>query len=355
MIRNTEKLIRDFKNNPRMDGTILASYCRITSLYGDRNDAAALFRLFAEEPSDYKRSLLLDPIMRCGDQELAEDIARVCFDGKKLKENMPGDILHVLGYLDHDRMMDYMVASITANDWYLSKAACIGLMHLPCERYAEIFADELERVYGQPLFPEFLPALCFKFTDARMVPRLMEWGEQASTDCNAGLILGIAAFGRSQQAKVRRILMEPKWEMDATGTGSHWWGYMSMQMSEVTFSQLISHMKDRMPLDLHKNETLEGEAFIVHSLQVLHDLMEVKLSDDLHPLRFAATNNERFSDLYAQLFQWSNEYEDDSMIGRIQHVLGYDHPMVNQYIVLRTRMEMAIRREMELEALRLQS
>lgn len=122
--------------------------------------------------------LLLDPIMRCGDQELAEDIARVCFDGKKLKENMPGDILHVLGYLDYDRMMDYMVASITANDWYLSKAACIGLMHLPCERYAEIFADELERVYGQPLFPEFLPALCFKFTDARMVPRLMEWGSR---------------------------------------------------------------------------------------------------------------------------------------------------------------------------------
>ena len=108
-------------------------------------------------------------------------------------------------------------------------------------------------------------------------------GEQASTDCNAGLILGIAAFGRSQQAKVRRILVEPKWEMDATGTGSHWWGYMSMQMSEVTFSQLISDMLDIMPLDLHKVETLEVETLIVHGLQVLHDLMEVKLSDDLHP------------------------------------------------------------------------
>lgn len=354
MIRNTEKLIREFKNNPRMDGTILASYCRITSLYGDRNDAAALFRLFAEEPSDYKRSLLLDPIMRCGDERLAEEIAHVCFDGKKLKENMPGDILHVLGFLGYDRMMDYMVECITANDWYLSKAACIGLMHLPCERYGEILADEVERVYGQPLFPELLPALCFKFTNARIVPRLMEWGKQASSDCNAGLILGIAAFGRSQQAQIRRILMEPKWEMCATGTGSHWWGYMSMQMSEITFSQLISDMKDRMPLDLHKGETLEAESLIVHRLQVLHDLMEVKLSDNLHPLRFAATNKELFSDLYTQLFQWSNEYKDDSMTGLIQHVLGYDHRLLNQYILLRTRMEMAIHREMELEALRLQ-
>jgi hypothetical protein len=70
--------------------------------------------------------------------------------------------------------------------------------------------------------------------------------------------------------------------------------------------------------------------------------------------RFAATNDELFSDLYAQLFQWSNEYEDDSVTGRIQHVLGYDHPLLNQYIVLRTRMEMAIHREMELLALRLQ-
>lgn len=126
MMRNTDKLIRDFKNNPRMDGTILASYCRITSLYGDWNDAAVLFRLFAEEP--------------------------------------------------------------------------------------------------------------------------------------------------------------------------------------------FSDMKDIMRLDLHKGERLEVEALIVHGLQVLHDLMEAKLSDDLHPLRFAATNNE----------------------------------------LLRTRMEMAIGREMELEAVRLQ-
>lgn len=354
MIWNTEKLIREFKNNPRMDGAILASYCRITSLYGDRNDAAALFRLFAEEPSDYKRSLLLDPIMRCGDQELAEDIAYVCFDGKKLKENMPGDILHVLGYMGYDRIMDYMVECITANDWYLSKAACIGLMHLPCECYGEILHDELKRVYGQPLFPEFLPALCFKFTDARMVSRLMEWGEQASSDCNAGLILGIAAFGRSQQAQIKRILMEPKWEMDAIGTGSHWWGYMSMPMSEVTFSQLIADMKASMPLDIHTGETLEAESLIVHRLQVLHDLMEVKLSNDLHPLRFAVTNVELLSDLYGQLFQWSNEYEDDSMTGRIQHVLGYGHSLLSQYILLRTKMEMAIHWEMELEAVRIQ-
>ncbi|MGG4342219.1 hypothetical protein [Paenibacillus lautus] len=87
-------------------------------------------------------------------------------------------------------------------------------------------------------------------------------------------------------------------------------------------------------------------SLIVHRLQVLHDLMQVKLSDNLQPLCFAVTNKELFSDLYTQLFQWSNEYKDDSMTGRIQHVLGYDHPLLNQYILLRTRMEMAIHREM---------
>lgn len=72
-------------------------------------------------------------------------------------------------------------------------------------------------------------------------------------------------------------------------------------------------MKDIMRLDLHKDERLEVEALIVHGLQVLHDLMEAKLSDDPHPLRFAATDNE----------------------------------------LLRTTMEMAIGREMELEVVRL--
>lgn len=41
---------------------------------------------------------------------------------------------------------------------------------------------------------------------------------------------------------------------------------MSMQMSEVMFSQLISDMKDRMPLDLHKGEMLEAESLSVHRL-----------------------------------------------------------------------------------------
>ena len=94
--------------------------------------------------------------------------------------------------------------------------------------------------------------------------RLMEWGT-GLYGLQCGIDPGHRAFGRSQQAKVRRILVEPKWEMDATGTGSHWWGYMSMQMSEVTFSQLISDMLDIMPLDLHKGETLEVETLIVHA------------------------------------------------------------------------------------------
>lgn len=67
----------------------------------------------------------------------------------------------------------------------------------------------MEKVYGQPLFPEFLPALSFTFADEQIVPRLLAWGERASTDCNAGLILGISMFGSTQKKQIKSIVMDP--------------------------------------------------------------------------------------------------------------------------------------------------
>lgn len=97
MIPNTEKLIQRLRSDPRIDASIIAAHCRITSIYGDKEDAAALFRTFAEQPSDYRRTLLLDPVMRCGDLALAEEIDRFCFEKGQLKEGLPSEVLHVLG------------------------------------------------------------------------------------------------------------------------------------------------------------------------------------------------------------------------------------------------------------------
>ncbi|WP_079911820.1 hypothetical protein [Paenibacillus sp. 32352] len=349
MIPNTEKLIQLLRSGQKIDATVLESYCRITAKYGNREDAAALFHMFTEHPSDYRYALLLDPVMRCGDFAMAEEIARFCFEHGQLKEEMPGDILHVMGYMGYEKYIDYMVDCIGTNDWHLCTNACLGLLHLPCESHRERLESELEKVYGQPLFPEFLPALSFKFTNEKIVPRLVAWGEQASTDCNAGLVLGISMFGSTQKKQIKSILMEPFWEMYSIGTGSHWWGYMSMQMVELTFSELISDIKARIPVVQKHADHIPDEQTMEHWLYVLHDLLELKLADVPHPVRFSPHNQESVIDLFQELFQWGNEHTDDTLTGRISTFLGYDHPLMEKYMQLRARMEMGIKQELELQ------
>lgn len=349
MIQTTEKLIQLLRSGQKLDASVLASYCRLISKYGDREDAAALFRIFAERPSDYKRELLLDPIMRCGDLALTEEIDPFCFEQGRLKEGMPSEVLHVMGYMGYEKYINYMVDCIGANDWHLCEDACLGLLHLPCESHGERLESELDKVYGQPLFPELLPALSFKFANEQIVSRLLAWGEQASTDCNAGLILGISMFGSTQKTQIKSILMEPFWEMYSSGTGSHWWGYMSMQMVELTFSELISDLKAQTPVARKHAEHTPDERTLEHRLDVLHDLLELKLADVPHPVRFSPLNQESVIELYQELFQWSDEHEDDSVTGRISTYLGYNHRLMEKYMQLRTRMEMGIKQELELE------
>ncbi|MGM1048061.1 MAG: hypothetical protein ACQEXX_18230 [Bacillota bacterium] len=350
MIQTTEKLVQLFRSDQKIDASILTSYCHIISMYGDKDDAAALFDIYTEQPFDYRRTLLLDSVMRCGDLALAEKLDHFCFEKGLLRKGMPSEVLHVLGYMGYEKYIDYMVNCICANDWYLSKDACLGLLHLPCELYQARLENELEKVYGQPLFPEFLPALSFKFANDQIVPRLISWGQQASTDCNAGLVLGISMFGSTQKEQIKYILMEPHWEMYSIGTGSHWWGYMAMQMVKLTFSELISDLKDRTPIGENNEDGIEDERMIEHRFDVLHDLLELKLVGDPHSVRFSPLNQERITDLYQELFQWSNEHTDDSVTGRISSCLGYRHPLLEKYMQLRMKTEMGMRQELELQA-----
>ncbi|HEY2493027.1 MAG TPA: hypothetical protein VGI33_08965 [Paenibacillus sp.] len=68
-------------------------------MYGDKEDAAALFQIFVEQPSDCRCTHLLDPVMRCGYLALAEKIDHFCFEQGQLREGMPSNVLHMLGYM----------------------------------------------------------------------------------------------------------------------------------------------------------------------------------------------------------------------------------------------------------------
>ncbi|MFK0521434.1 hypothetical protein ACINKY_04410 [Paenibacillus illinoisensis] len=362
MIQPTETLLEWFHSGRPLDMGVIQSYCRVIARYGDREDAAVLLQLYLEHPEDYRYVLLLEVVMRCGDLELARQLHQCSFVNGKLKEEVPGDILHVLAYMGYQLSTKYLVDCVMTDDWYLSKDACLALLHMPCEDQHQRLKDKFEQVYGNAIFPEILPALCAKWAPAdKMVPKLLAWGEQASVDCNGGLVWGIAMYGTSQKEQIRNVLWNPNWELYGNGTGSHWWAYMAMPMVGLTFSDLIRDLKDEAGLVTFTDkassvqtsqEGLTRSVAAEHRFHVFHDLLQLKLESVSHPLRYVMESQESMLNLYQQLFSWSTPHVDDSILGVIAQALGTDHVLVERYNQLRSRMELYVRHEIELDALR---
>eukprot|EP00026_Physarum_polycephalum_P015065 Phypoly_transcript_15661.p1 GENE.Phypoly_transcript_15661~~Phypoly_transcript_15661.p1 ORF type:complete len:293 (+),score=36.29 Phypoly_transcript_15661:38-880(+) len=127
--------------------------------------------------------------------------------------------------------LGYFVASESVGEVLWAKAkkgnywATIGLLH--CEvKKEEIKEDILEAIMaieGRRTFYETLPSLIWKASeDAFMADMLMEFGLNCSSDCNHGLLMGIAFC--PDKSKARKLLEEiafsDKWEAFSLSTGT---------------------------------------------------------------------------------------------------------------------------------------
>ncbi|VUG08957.1 hypothetical protein PPOLYM_05403 [Paenibacillus polymyxa] len=339
----TAGLIDMFSSGKKLDASIISAYTDVVARYGTMEDAWELYRLFVEDPHHYIRGLLLQPIMRCGDVTLAQDMYERYVQNQSSPEHIPDGVLYVLGYLGYVEAAADLVALVNGPYGVASVDACLGLVHLPCEPYREQLAAELEKALDQNLFNELLPLLSFKCTTEDMIPRLVHWGEQhASVDCNAGIIAGIALFGEGQKDTIRSILWNPFWEAHGTATGSCVWSYFAMQHVGLTFRELVQDIKS---YDASKEDVQALE----YRLDVLYEMLELKLSYTARPIRFARSNEESFGQLYSDLFSWSNEHHDDSIIGWMNEQLGVEHRLLERYYELRKRVEIKMVHEIELE------
>ncbi|URJ47724.1 hypothetical protein MF628_002424 [Paenibacillus polymyxa] len=346
MMDATARLIDMFGSGKKLDAIIISAYTDVVARYGTVEDAWELYRLFVEDPHHYIRGLLLQPIMRCGDVTLAQDMYGRYVQNQASPEYIPDGVLYVLGYLGYVEAAADLVALVNGPYGAVSVDACLGLVHLPCEPYREQLAAELEKALDQNLFNEFLPLLSFKCTTEDMIPRLIHWGEQrASVDCNAGIIAGIALFGEGQKDTIRSILWNPFWEAHGTATGSCVWSYFAMQHVGLTFRELVQDIKS---YDASK----EDVQVLEYRLDVLYEMLELKLSYTARPIRFARSNEESFGQLYRDLFSWSNEHHDDSIIGWMNEQLGVEHRLLERYYELRKRVEIKMVHEIELEHVR---
>ncbi|MFC4777285.1 hypothetical protein ACFO9Q_10875 [Paenibacillus sp. GCM10023252] len=343
MIPITKRLIDLIRSSPNIDSSFVTSYTNVIVKYGGLEDAYSLFKLFIEVPADYNRILLLEPIMMLGDLQLAQEIYDYCFYQKDLKEGMPSEVLHVLGHLGFTKCTETLVSLINSNDWHISKDACLGLLHLPCNDFESYIKSIIDYSFGKSLFQEFVPALSYKISNNSMVSRLFEWGDRrASTDCNAGIILGIALFGNNHKNMIKNILWNQNWEAHDRGTGTCIWSYISMQHVELTFGELIQDIKS----EVNSMQNLR------YRLDVLSELLECKLTFKKQPIRFTETNKESIADIYRDLFDWSDDDKDDSIIGIISNTLEQEVELLDKYYHLREKIEMKIEHNIEVDLLR---
>lgn len=332
----------------------LASMMSAIIDYGDDHDARAMYHFWSAQRQQHVQvHACLEPMMRLGDTELGRELYRHIFRDGILKDDMPAELLHVIGYLGVDEALDRLVhyALAPQADWQQQQAACLGLLHLPLphldlpEPYAVRMIAALEHIWGQSLFHEFLPALSCKLGMSGGAEGLEQWGEQtASIDCNAGLILGIAMYGSSQQDRLRRILWNPIWEADSTGTGTCVWTYLALGHVGISLTVLIDDLKQALSQE-------QNEIIVRHQASALCRMLNLKLDYRHQPIRWLNRNTDSLTELYRLLYGWSSAHKDDSVSGLLAAHPALGSFYLDEYETLRQRMELAVQYEVNADLL----
>jgi hypothetical protein len=322
VIQSTRTLLEQLAGGVAFDDR--EAWMHVIRRYGTAADAEALLDAFLVAPAE--RGWLLPIVQKRGTAATAARLFAMCADGDRLREGTPEDVLHCLGYLGHEPAETLLWRYATEGDHYESQSACLGLLDLPCrglEVAAAIAAHE-----GKNLFPEFLPALAVKTGDPLWVPRLVRWGQDgASTDCNGGLLLGIAMLGARDDFLA--VLRDPRWEADATATGSRTWAWAGTRVLGMGLEEL----QRELPLEMR-----------VALLECW--FRPIDLARAVEPTETAR-------DLLATLFRWSTPDKDDSLRGlACEEFPDREHPIHDRLWELEQTLRLRAIHELEVQELR---
>ncbi|ANF96121.1 hypothetical protein [Paenibacillus bovis] len=343
MLTITRQLIMEMEQNTRRESVWYETMLHMIIKYGNIEDAHALYQCFIAHPKDWDYIMLLEGVCKLGDRELGLALYQWAFTEGRLRDELSEDILTACGYLGvQEAVSSLLHYALDSKSWDLQNGACLGLLQLQLDdKEAAILRKAIESTMGQSLFNEFLPALSSQVADATLIPKLYHWGEQqASIDCNAGLVLGIALYGPAYHEWVRRILWSPYWEAHDTGTGTCVWMYRAMNHVGLTFADLIDDVR-------HTLTDTEDRQRMEYQLDVLHQMVCEKLRYRGLSLSVLQPNQETVEEIYHALYHWSTPDYDDSIIGLIIKRLGMDYRELQNFYNLRTRLEMRIAHDME--------
>ncbi|HEV2831579.1 MAG TPA: hypothetical protein VGW31_06330 [Hanamia sp.] len=303
MLETTYELIKYLKlDKSERELTIICSLVNSIVKCGDKSDADAVLNQYLTNSYDFHYSYLLPVFKILGNHSVAEQIFNVSIYQNKLNENASTEILDVLGHLKYapikQILADYIFES-RETDYYISKNAVLGLINFDCGEYQNNIEIEIEKCYGKNLFPEFVPTLVCKLKDRNSIlEKLYELGSKfASTDCNAGILLGFSLCGKQGRQYFKRVLFDRNWEACSTGTGTIHFAYEGLKNLGITFKELYHEIKP-----ISDKENLE------YCLDVFFALLKKRIDD------IEINKKELFADIYTTLFKWKNDNESDNII-----------------------------------------
>ncbi|MFE2533593.1 hypothetical protein [Streptomyces sp. NPDC059371] len=308
--------------------------------HGGSADAEALLPLFVSAPAAHEA--LVPVFARHGDRRLAARLLEATVDGGRLREDVPSGVLHVVGRLGYTPATSLLWEHVDGLH-EVSRDACLGLLHLPCEELRGAIAETLEKHEGSALFPEFLPALAPKTEDPAWLERLVAWGENnASVDCNGGLILGIALHGGPARAVFSRLLWDSRWEACGSGTGSALWTYAGTRVLGLGLPELYADLRAR--LHAGADPDVQWDA-----LRSFITLLRLRCADVWTGVGAAEVQPESCDALYSVLFAPTPD-DGDTLTELADRVFGGDDSLSDGVFHLEAALRTAAAHEWALRA-----
>jgi len=220
MMAQTARLLTCLRAAPTPSGMIEARVLRdIILRCGASADAEALLPWFLDTADEF----VLPVLAQFGTAETGQHLFAAMMDTRGLREGCPAAVLQVIGATGHAPAVPALWAMAREAPHHESRAACLGLMDLPCEPISAAIGNTIRSLGGDRLFPEFLPSLAFRGDGSDLLDRLPRLAAETTIDNIAGIILGLAAFGAPAVAHLRPFLHDRRWEAScaATGTAHH--------------------------------------------------------------------------------------------------------------------------------------
>lgn len=315
MLKQTKLLKAYLNTNQYHDSTIIRAYASAIAKLGTLEDIKVLLDLFLQKPNAYSHTSLLYVIQKRGNVEMAEALVQNCFDDDGLmKEDINSDVFDCLVWLEHPKTKEILIRNLLNPNLDHSGhcSVCTGLLHYDGSTHQELFIKEVEACIGKNFFDgEFVPALVSKIHQPKrdeLIGQLYESGSTVtSTDCNGGIVLGLALSEGRGEELFRKVLWDDHWEADDSSTGTGNWTYYGLQYLGITMCNLFDQIKESVD-----NEHVETP-YIVHQLRMFKAMLSRKAYGAVSPFKFVAPDKETYQEIYQHIFAWDDPNTDNSV------------------------------------------